>query len=121
MNKTDKNVAVKKRFRWIGVAIAVVVPFVLAFIFWRMTPAVGGWMKSGAESGAKIALKAAVPGNKMDPKAIYAANYARCHEAKLEGKGKVPSLIGGKWPYAEARALLVKTIRDGKGLKMPRL
>jgi mono/diheme cytochrome c family protein len=107
-------------------AAAVVVPAALAFLFWRTTPAVGGWApdiqvtaSSGTQAGYGTSAPLAMSGQPLPPEEIYQNQCARCHGDQLEGTGAVPALKRNGWPYGRNRDLLVRIIHQGRGLTMP--
>jgi mono/diheme cytochrome c family protein len=112
--------------RILGFAAALVIPALLAVLFWRTTPVGGGWATSGKASQADPAVSSggpsagAVAGHpSSSPEDLYHLNCARCHSANLEGTGTVPALKRPGWPYEKDRDLLVKIIHQGRGLTMP--
>lgn len=111
--------------RGVAIAVAIVIPFVLTLLFWRTTPAVGGWGQSGSAAQAPAAVDYAqngrlpVGGAATDPRSIYLQNCAACHGASLEGGRVGPALKTPKWPFGQNRDLLVKVIHQGRGLTMP--
>ena len=115
------------RRRWVAYLLAVLLPAVLAFGFWQMTPTVGGWGRfaAGDDSNRAAAVDYSQNGRlpvgaaASDPKSIYLQNCAMCHGMNLEGGRVGPALKGGRWPYEKDRGLLVKVIHQGRGLTMP--
>jgi mono/diheme cytochrome c family protein len=116
----------RPKLRWMAILIAVVVPAALATTFWLMTPTVGGWGKNeappdqGPAAAVDFGLNGRVPaGEASDPRSIYLQNCASCHGPNLGGGRIGPALKGPAWPYGKDGALLVKIIRQGRGLTMP--
>jgi len=119
---------VKSGSMWkvLAIAAAIVIPAALTYLFWRTTPAVGGWApQQGAPPGyvspADYPQKGRVPATQTEasPEALFQQDCARCHGANLEGKDKAPALRRSHWPYAQNRELLIKIIHEGRGLTMP--
>ena len=112
--------------RILGLAVAVVIPAVLTFLFWRTTPTVGGWgtgtgLAGAPSSSVDYSQNGRIPAGQADvpPAALFQQNCARCHGADLGGTDKAPALRQSHWPYAQNRDLLVKVIHQGRGLTMP--
>jgi mono/diheme cytochrome c family protein len=122
----EKNEETKKNRRIIAVIIAIVVPCTLAVIFWRTTPAVGGWANLGTPAKEAAPADYAKNGRMpvsgsaaLNPEVIYRQNCAKCHGENMEGSGTVPALKRPNWPYKNNRDLLITTIHQGRGLTMP--
>ena len=112
--------------RFVAIAVAVLIPFVLTLIFWQTTPTVGGWgsrAKAGEQAPSSLDYsqngRLPVGGAATDPHAIYLQNCAACHGMTLEGGRVGPALKKPNWPYAQNRDILVKLIHQGRGLTMP--
>ena len=112
--------------RILGFAAALVIPALLAVLFWRTTPVGGGWSTSGKAAQAYPAVSSGGPSTgavagqpSSSPEDLYSLNCARCHGANLEGSGAIPALKRSNWPYEKGRDLLVKIIHQGRGLTMP--
>lgn len=103
--------------RIVAILLAIAVPAVAAWLFWRTTPPVGGYLRSGAAAPAPANQPLPVSVS-LDPREIYAQNCASCHGADLSG-GQGSALVRPNWPYHEHSAGLVRVISEGKGLVMP--
>jgi len=105
--------------RWFPFVLAAAVPALLAGLFWRTTPPVGGYAQrppSGAPSASSVAPEAqAAP----DAAGLYARNCASCHGADLGGTPAGVALRRPDWPYSNNRELLVRVLYEGRGLRMP--
>jgi mono/diheme cytochrome c family protein len=108
-----------------AIAAAVLIPAVLTYLFWRTTPAVGGWApEPGAvQAPARPPDLAKGPGSQQQPEQppelLARQHCAVCHGANLEGTAKAPALRRSHWPYAQNRGLLIQIIHQGRGLTMP--
>lgn len=111
------------RRRWprlLAVVLAVVVPALLTWLFWRTTPPVGGYaLAPGGETSSPGTAPALYAPATLDPAALYAQNCASCHGASLEGTPRGVALRRPSWPYAQNGAALVRLIHEGRGLTMP--
>lgn len=109
--------------RIVAIALAVVIPVLLAYLFWRTTPVAGGWSEAGrADSAAQTGAVPAAPSGSqkiLDPALLYRENCASCHGPTLEGTGRAPALRRPGWPYAKDRDSIAKVIREGRGPRMP--
>lgn len=103
--------------RWVPVLLAVLVPALLVWLFWRTTPPVGGYaQRPGGGEGAKPSSYAA---SALEPAALYAQNCASCHGPDLRGTPAGTALKRPNWPYGQNGELLVRIIYEGRGLRMP--
>jgi cytochrome c551 len=122
-----KSESQKRTVRWVAVAAAVVVPFALVLLFWRMTPYVGGWGQHPSATAPAVATEDVARNGRMpvsgsdamNPEVLFRQNCASCHGADMRGTGTVPSLKRPGWPYTDNRDSLVKIIHQGRGLTMP--
>ena len=122
--QTTEAMAPKRR--WIAITLAVVIPAVLAYTFWRTTPTVGGWGRyvaagdAGEAAAVDYSQNGRMPvGAAADPGVLYMQNCAACHGQTLGGGRVGPALKYPGWPYGKNRDLLVKIIHQGRGLTMP--
>ena len=115
------------RRRWIAYTLAVLVPAVLTFMFWKGTPTVGGWGRFAAGDDSRPAGaidysqngRIPVGAAANDPKSIYLPNCGMCHGPNLEGGRVGPALKRPDWPYGQNRDMLIQVIHQGRGLTMP--
>jgi len=100
----------------LGLAASVAIPALLAVLFWRTTPTVGGWGEV-LPRGTPPAAAGDAP--LRTGARLYEIHCGNCHGAALEGSGLGPALRKSHWSLASDPDLLAAVIREGRGANMP--